>query len=197
MLTSAVLQDAGIPVPQTVIAFQTDTAIEAIEELGYPVVLKPLVGASGRLLARINDRDAAEAMLEHKATLGGYQHRVFFIQTLEDQVGPGIRCHVVGYETVTAVYRDSFAWTTNTAREEMASKCPITPEIDQLSRAAARAVGGGVIAVDLLETQDGRLLVSEVNHSPAFRDSSALSGVDIAAKIADHVLEVAVGRSGH
>jgi [lysine-biosynthesis-protein LysW]--L-2-aminoadipate ligase len=197
MLTSAALREAGVPIPETRVAFTPDAALEAIEEMGYPVVLKPLFGSWGRLLARINDRHAAEAIVEHKKTLGGYIHGVFYIQEYVDKPGRDIRSFVVGEETVAAVYRNSPHWITNTARGGEATDCPITAEIDNLSRAAARAVGGGVVAIDLLEDRDGRLLVSEVNHTPEFRNSIDTTGVDIPGRIVEHIVEVAVdGKSG-
>jgi [lysine-biosynthesis-protein LysW]--L-2-aminoadipate ligase len=192
MLTSAALREAGIPIPNTRIAFTQDSALAAIEEMGYPVVLKPLFGSWGRLLARINDRHAAEAILEHKKTLGGYTHGVFYIQEYVEKPGRDIRSFVVGDETVAAIYRRSPHWITNTARGGEATNCPVTPEIDRLSRAAAGAVGGGMVAVDLLEDSDGRLLVGEVNHTPEFRNSIETTGVDIPGRIIDHVVEVAM-----
>jgi len=191
LLTSAALQEAGLPTPRTTVAFTPEAALAAIEEIGYPVVLKPLHGSWGRLLSKINDREAAEAVLEHKTTLGGYQHSIFYVQEYVEKPGRDIRCFVVGDTTVAAIYRHSSHWITNTARGGEASNCPITPALDRLSRAAARAVGGGFLAVDVLEAPDGRYLVSEVNHTPEFRNSIAPTGVDIPGKVVDYVIEVA------
>lgn len=195
LLTTLALVQHGVPTPQVRVAFSPEAALQAIEELGYPVVLKPLNGSWGRLQAKLNDRDAAEAILEHKQTLGGYLHSIFYIQEYVDKPGRDIRSFVVGGETVAAIYRNSSHWITNTARGAQASNCPITPEIDRVSRAAAEAVGGGVVAVDILEASDGRLLVSEVNHTPEFRNSIAPTGVDIPGRIADYVLEVIAMKS--
>ncbi len=189
--TSAALVRAGVPSPRTLIAFTPESAIRAIETLGYPVVLKPAIGSWGRLLAKISDRDAAEALLEHKETLGSYQHAIFYVQEYVDKPARDIRSFVVGDETIGAIYRESDHWITNTARGGRARNCPVTPEIDQLSRSAARAVGGGVLAIDILEHQDG-LLVSEVNYTMEFRNSIETTGVDIPGRIVDYV--VAVGR---
>jgi len=191
MLTSAALQEAGVPIPRTTVAFTPEAALEAIEEMGYPVVLKPLRGSWGRLLARVNDRDAAEAILEHKTTLGGYVHSVFYIQEYVDKPGRDIRTLVAGDEVVYAVYRSSAHWITNTARGGEPLPCPLTPEIAGLSSAAAQAVGGGIVAVDLLETTDGRLLVNEVNHTPEFHGAMQATEADIAGEIVDYVLKVA------
>jgi [lysine-biosynthesis-protein LysW]--L-2-aminoadipate ligase len=190
--TSAALAAAGVPSPRTLMAFTPESALRAIETLGYPVVLKPAIGSWGRLLAKISDRDAAEALLEHKETLGSYQHAIFYIQEYVDKPARDIRSFVVGDETIGAIYRESDHWITNTARGGRARNCPITPEIDQLSLAAARAVGGGVLAIDILEHADG-LLVSEVNYTMEFRNSIETTGVDIPGRIVDFV--VAVGRA--
>ena len=187
--TTTALIAAGVPSPRTLIAFTPESALEAIETLGYPVVLKPAIGSWGRLLAKISDRDAAEALLEHKDTLGSYQHAIFYIQEYVDKPSRDIRSFVVGDETIGAIYRESSHWITNTARGGRARNCPVTPEIDRLSRAAARAVGGGVLAIDLLEHPDG-LVVSEVNYTMEFRNSIDTTGVDIPGRIIDYVLRV-------
>ncbi|MDH7472874.1 MAG: lysine biosynthesis protein LysX [Anaerolineae bacterium] len=191
LLTSAALQAAGVPIPRTQLAFTPEAALAAIEEMGYPVVLKPVHGSWGRLLARVNDRDAAEALLEHKTTLGGYVHSVFYIQEYVDKPGRDIRTLVVGDEVVYAVYRRSEHWITNTARGGEALPCPMSPQIVELSLAAARAVGGGIVAVDLLETKDGRLLVNEVNHTPEFHGAMQATEADIVGKMVDYVLKIA------
>lgn len=191
--TTLALLSAGVPSPRTQIAFSTASALEAIAEMGYPVVLKPAIGSWGRLLAKINDREAAEAVLEHKARLGSYQHALFYIQEYVDKPGRDIRTFVVGDETICAISRRSLHWITNTARGGQAENCPITPEIDALSRAAATAVGGGVLAVDLLETAAGQLLVNEVNHTMEFRNSIAPTGVNIPARVVDYVLAAGQG----
>jgi [lysine-biosynthesis-protein LysW]--L-2-aminoadipate ligase len=195
MLTSSLLEEAGLPTPRTVVAFSPETALEAIEEMGYPVVLKPLFGSWGRLLARINDRDAAEALVEHKATLGGYLHGIFYIQEYVGKPGRDIRAVVVGDEVVHCIYRQSEHWITNTARGGEGLPCTVTPTIYDLALSATRAVGGGIVAVDLLETPDGRLLVCEVNHTPEFHSSVHMSVEDIPGKMVDYTLRLAEERA--
>jgi [lysine-biosynthesis-protein LysW]--L-2-aminoadipate ligase len=159
--------------------------------MGYPVVLKPAVGSWGRLLAKVNDRDAAEALLEHKTTLGSYHHSIFYIQKYVDKKGRDIRSFVVGDECIAAIYRTSEHWITNTARGGRATRCPVTEDIRDISIKAAKAVGGGIVAIDIFETGNG-LLINEVNYTMEFKNSIAPTGVDIPKKIVDHVL--AVGR---
>jgi len=192
LATTSALARAGVPGPRTLVAFTAEAALEAIEQIGYPAVLKPIVGSWGRLLARVNDRDAAEAVVEHKETLGSYQHGIFYVQEYVDKPARDIRSFVVGGETICAVYRNAEHWITNTARGGVTTNCPVTPEIDDLSRRAAAAVGGGILAVDLLERGTGELLVSEINDTMEFRNSIEITGVDIPGRMAEHVL--AVGR---
>jgi len=191
LLTTSALVQAGVPVPKTKIAFTVESALKAIEEMGYPVVLKPAIGSWGRLLSKVNDREAAEAILEHKQVLGSYNHSVFYIQEYIDKSERDIRSFVVGDQTICAIYRQSTHWITNTARGGKASNCPVTPELNALSVAAAQAVGGGVLAVDVFEDKDGGLLVNEVNYTMEFRNSIAPTGVDIPDRIVDYLVQVA------
>jgi [lysine-biosynthesis-protein LysW]--L-2-aminoadipate ligase len=190
--TSAALEAAGVPTPATAVAFTPDAALRAAEDLGYPVVLKPLTGSWGRLLAKINDRDAAEALFEHKALLGGPEHSVFYLQRHVDKPGRDIRAFVVGDEVICAIYRESEHWVTNTARGASTRNCPVDATLRALSLRAAAAVGGGVLAIDLLEDRD-QLLVSEVNATMEFKNSIDVTGIDIPGRVAEHVCEVARG----
>ncbi len=189
--TTSALTAAGVPSPRTLIAYTPESALAAIEELGYPVVLKPAVGSWGRLLSKLNDREAAEAVLEHKAVLGTYHHSIFYIQEYVDKPMRDIRAFVAGDETICAIYRDSEHWITNTARGGKSSNCPVTPELHDLCVRAARAVGGGVVAIDVLEDPERGLLVNEVNYTMEFRNSILPTGVDIPARMVDFALRVA------
>ncbi len=195
ILTSIQLQEHGVPQPEVRVAFTEESTLRAIEEMGYPVVLKPAVGSWGRLLSKVNDRDAAETILEHKVTLGSYHHSIFYIQKYIEKNGRDIRSFVVGDRCIAAIYRRSDHWITNTARGGLAENCPLTDELKDLSVRAARAVGGGVVAIDLFETPRG-LLVNEVNYTMEFRNSIATTGVDIPRLIVDYVLQVAAGQQG-
>jgi [lysine-biosynthesis-protein LysW]--L-2-aminoadipate ligase len=191
LTTSAMLARANVPQPRNVVAFSPEAALEAVEAFGYPVVLKPVVGSWGRLLAKINDRDAAEAVLEHKATLGSVQHSVFYIQEYIKKPGRDIRAIVVGERVLTAIYRKSEHWITNTARGGEGELCPITDEIEALCLNAATAVGGGVLAIDLVEHPEKGLMVNEINHTMEFHTAQPISGIDIADEIVSYVVKVA------
>jgi [lysine-biosynthesis-protein LysW]--L-2-aminoadipate ligase len=191
LTTSTALERAGVPQPRNLIAFTPESALEAIETLGYPVVLKPVVGSWGRLLAKINDRDAAEAVLEHKAILGSVQHSVFYIQEFIEKPGRDIRAFVVGDQTITAIYRKSPHWITNTARGGEGEICPVTPQLEEICNKAAHAVGGGVLAVDIIEHPERGFLVNEINHTMEFHTTQPLTGVDVGEVITDYVIDVA------
>ncbi len=188
ILSSLALKEGGVPQPELRVAFTEQSALDAIEELGYPTVLKPAVGSWGRLLSKVNDREAAESILEHKAILGSYHHSIFYIQKYVEKKGRDIRSFMVGDECIAAIYRSSEHWITNTALGGIATGCPVTDELADISLRAAKAVGGGVVAVDLFETAAG-LLVNEVNYTMEFKNSIDTTGVNIPAKIADYVLE--------
>jgi [lysine-biosynthesis-protein LysW]--L-2-aminoadipate ligase len=194
LLTSKALNAHNVPQPPVSIAFTEESAIQAIEDMGYPVVIKPAVGSWGRLLAKVNDSDAAEALLEHKSILGSYHHSIFYIQKYVEKKGRDIRSFVVGDQCIAAIYRTSEHWITNTARGGEASNCPLTDELKDISLRAAKAVGGGVLAVDLLETNNG-LLVNEVNYTMEFKNSIETTGVNIPAYIVDYVVSEVGGNS--
>lgn len=188
-LTTQALIRAGVPTPPCYLAFTPESALEAMDELGYPCVIKPTTGSWGRLISKVNDRDAAEAILEHKQVLGSYHHSIFYIQAYVEKGGRDIRSFVVGDQCIAAIYRNSEHWITNTARGGTASNCPVDEDISRISVQAANAVGGGVLAIDLFETPEG-YSVNEVNYTMEFRNSIDITGVDIPAKIVDYVLEV-------
>lgn len=192
-VTSQLLTSAGIPTPRVLMAFSEESALAACEAMGYPCVLKPVVGSWGRLLAKADDRAAAEAFIEHKSMLG-VNHQVYYVQEFIDKPGRDIRAFVIGNEPIAAIYRTSPNWITNTARGGVATNCPLTDEIKDLCRRTATAVGGGLLAVDLFESPAG-MSVNEVNHTMEFRNSIATTGVNIPAKMVDYVINTCRGGS--
>lgn len=189
--TSLALAQHGVSQPATRLAFTPDAAMHAIEDVEYPAVLKPVTGSWGRLLARVNDRDSAESIIEHRETLGDYQHHIYYVQEYVNKPNRDIRAFVVGDRTICAIYRSSAHWITNTAKGGQATNCPVTAELDDICQRAARAVGGGVLAIDVFETPEGELLINEINHTMEFRNSSTPTGVNIAAEVARYAIEQA------
>jgi [lysine-biosynthesis-protein LysW]---L-2-aminoadipate ligase len=193
LLTSCALAEHHVPQPEVRVAFTEESALKTIEDMGYPVVLKPAVGSWGRLLSKVNDRDAAEAILEHKAVLGSYHHSIFYIQKYVEKSGRDIRSFVIGDKCIAAIFRTSPHWITNTARGGTATKCEVTKELNDISVLAAKAVGGGIVAIDVFETKQG-LMVNEVNYTMEYKNSITTTGVDIPAHMVDYILKVAEGK---
>ena len=188
-LTTQALIKAGVRTPRCFLAFTPESALAAMDQLGYPCVIKPTTGSWGRLISKINDRDAAEAILEHKQILGSYHHSIFYIQEYVEKKGKDIRSFVVGGECIAAIYRHAEHWITNTARGGTTTNCVITPELQDISAMAARACGGGVVAIDVFENDDG-YSVNEVNYTMEFRNSIDVTGVNIPGRIVDYILDV-------
>jgi len=184
-LTTQALIHHGVPSPKVKLAFTVESALAAIEELGYPVVIKPPVGSWGRLLAKLNDRQAAEAVLEHKETLGNYEHSIFYIQEFIDKPERDIRAFVIGEEVVKAVYLIANQATSTSNDNLTVIECELTQEIERIALAAAHAVGGGVLAVDLIENGD-ELMAIEVDYTIEF--SRLGLGEELAPRIIEYVL---------
>jgi [lysine-biosynthesis-protein LysW]--L-2-aminoadipate ligase len=157
------------------------------EAIGYPLVVKPVIGSWGRLVGKVNDPDALDLVLDHKAALGGAPHTVTYLQRFVETGGQDVRSFVVGGRCIAAIARTSEGWKTNTALGAKATGLELDSELISASEAAALAVGGGIVAVDLFETDDG-YLVNEVNATMEFRNSVDTTGVDIPGVIADYVL---------
>jgi [lysine-biosynthesis-protein LysW]--L-2-aminoadipate ligase len=192
--TTAMLHQCNVPQPNVRLAFTPESALAAIEEMGYPVVLKPVIGSWGRLVSKINDRESAEAILEHREVLGNYQQQIFYIQEYVKKPGRDIRAFVVGDETIAAIYRTSSHWITNTARGGVGTNCPVTPDLNKICVEAAHAVGGGVLAVDVLEDEDRGFLINEINHTMEFHSSVPATGIDIPGKVIEYVVKVGSSR---
>ncbi|WP_050049397.1 lysine biosynthesis protein LysX [Halanaeroarchaeum sulfurireducens] len=192
--TTLALAQADVQTPETKVAYTVDSAMEAIESFGYPVVLKPVVGSWGRLLARIEDEHAAEALLEHKATLGHYEHKVFYIQEFVDKPGRDFRVLALDGTPVAGMVRSSDHWLTNAAKGAKTAELEITPEIAEIVENASAAVGGGMLGIDIMETEDGEYTVHEINHTVEFKALTDAVEVDVPAAVVDW-LEVKVAQS--
>ncbi|MGI0129216.1 MAG: lysine biosynthesis protein LysX [Thermoplasmata archaeon] len=188
VLSSLRLAERHVPTPKTVVALSPEAALKALDRIGYPAVLKPAVGSWGRLMAKVSSAEEAEQILEHKSALPSPVHSVFYIQEFIAKPDRDLRVFVVGADAVAGMYRHSTDWRTNAARGATTEALPITPELRETALKAAEAVGGGVLAVDLMESPRG-LLVHEVNPTPEFKALTAATGADIAGAIVDYAVE--------
>jgi [lysine-biosynthesis-protein LysW]--L-2-aminoadipate ligase len=189
LFCSLALARAGIPTPRTFLAFTEESAKKSLSELGYPGVIKPVVGSWGRLSALIKDEDFATAVLEDREYMYP-MYQVYYLQEFVKRPPRDIRSFVVGDQTVAAIYRMSASdWRTNTARGGKAVPCPITDELNELSLKSARSVGGEIVGVDLMESPDG-MLVHEVNNTTEFKNTVPATGIDIPGFIVDYLVSL-------
>ncbi|MBS3069744.1 lysine biosynthesis protein LysX [Candidatus Micrarchaeota archaeon] len=182
---SALLAKAGVPTPRTYVAFTPESAMKAVEKLGYPCVIKPTVGSWARMVNKLNDRDAAEAVIESREVMGSAWQQIYYLQEHIEKPGRDIRAFVVGDEVICAIYRistEKSGWLTNTGRGGKAENCPITSELREIVLKAASITDKGIYGVDVMESKNG-LVVHEINHTTEFRNSIAPTGVNIPAKM--------------
>ncbi|GAB3473998.1 RimK family alpha-L-glutamate ligase [Amycolatopsis cihanbeyliensis] len=184
--TSAALLGAGLPTPATALAMTPDAALKALEEIGYPAVIKPLVGSWGRLVTRVTDRAMASAVLEYVAALPSPQSHVVYLQELVPKADRDIRVVVVGGTAIGAMHRRGAEWRTNVARGAVSEHCPLSRSHAELAVSAAAAVGADIAGVDLIEDEEGRVTVLEVNGQVEFRGFQEAEGsrVDVGDSIA-------------
>ncbi|MFI5836661.1 RimK family alpha-L-glutamate ligase [Micromonospora sp. NPDC051300] len=187
--TSLALRARGLPTPRTALALTPQAALDALDELGYPAVIKPLVGSWGRLVGRLTCRDAAETVLEHVAALPSPRSHVVYLQEQITTVRRDLRVIVVGDQAVGVTWRRAEGWRANVATGANSVRCLLTAPISELAVAATEAVGAEIAGVDLLEDRAGDLYVLEVNHRVEFAGFQAAHGdrVDVAERIADYL----------
>ncbi len=180
--TSRLLDDAGIPTPRTIATERADEALAAFRRVGV-VVVKPLLGSGGRGIFRVSDEDHA-----WRAFRALEQQRfVIYVQQFVPHGRHDLRLFVAGGEVVAAARREGDGWKTNLATGARALPHRPTEGQESLAVRAAAAVGADYAGVDLLEAEDGRLLVIEVNGIPAWEGIGKATGIDIAAVIASRV----------
>ncbi len=181
------LQAAGIPTPPTVFALDAKTALQAIEQMGYPVVLKPITGSWGRLVVKAHDRNAAEAILDLREQLAGPQHRLHYIQKFIETGNSDLRAITLDGRIIAAYRRRSDHWITNASRGATGETISISSDLEQLCRATSEIAGGGILSIDLFETDQHGLLVNEVNHTTEFALATNVTGVNIASEIVNYL----------
>jgi [lysine-biosynthesis-protein LysW]---L-2-aminoadipate ligase len=188
LLTTLALEAAGLPVPRWMVTLSPDGALAGLAEFGYPAVVKPVIGSWGRLAARLDCADTAEAVLEHRAALSNPTTQVTYVQEYIDKPDRDIKAYVLGGEVVGAIYKVSSEWRTNTKRGGAPQVCPLDDDlVDLLTRASAVA-GDGVLGIDVLEHRDGTRYVNEINHTPEFHGAVEVLPVNLAARYVDFVL---------
>ncbi len=185
------LHKRSIKTPRSIAAFSEESALKGLDNLGYPVVIKPTIGSWGRLIALLKDKDAAKAVIEDRQHMFPL-YRVYYFEEFVNRPPRDIRAIVVGDSVVAAIYRYSGGdeWKTNMALGGRAEICPITKELEDVCVRASKAVGGKVVGVDLMESDKEGLLVHEVNNTTEFKNTVRVTGIDIPSMIVDYACQL-------
>ena len=189
MITSMLLKKNNIPTPKTYFSFSAETALENFENIGYPLVIKPIIGSWGRSVMPIKDKDTAEAVIENRQVTDGPQDRIYYLQEMIDRPPRDIRVITVGDQAVSAMYRKSSGgFKTNIALGADPELCEITKEIEDLCEKTSKAVGGGILGIDLMEDKKRGLVVHEVNNTVEFKGLVKVSKRNIPKEMIDYAV---------
>ncbi|MDN5844923.1 MAG: RimK family alpha-L-glutamate ligase [Candidatus Nitrosocosmicus sp.] len=192
LLTSMILKKNDIPTPKSYFSFNSDSAFNFINTIDLeqtPLVFKPVIGSWGRGVFPVRNKEIGKIIVEMRQESTSPFSSIFYFQELIQRPPRDIRCIVVGEKLIAAVYRYSSEdeWRTNVAKGGKAELIEITSELEELALKAARAVGAGVLGIDMMEDQKRGLVVHEINNTVEFRGSSLATGIDIADMIIEYV----------
>ena len=189
MITSMLLKKNNIPTPKTYFSFSAESAMENFEKVGYPLVIKPIIGSWGRSVMPIKDKDTADAIIENRQVTDGPQDRIYYLQEMIDRPPRDIRVITVGDQAVAAMYRKSSGgFKTNIALGAEPEICKITNEIEELCLNASKAVGGGILGIDLMEDKNRGLVVHEVNNTVEFKGLVKVAEKNIPKEMIDFAI---------
>lgn len=184
------LQKGGIKVPETVVVFSLAEAIKAANKIGYPIVAKPIIGSWGRLLAKIDNQNTLESILEHKEALHNPSHSIFYLQKYIEKPGRDIRVLMIGNEPVAAMYRKSNHWITSTAKGATPKKLKLDSELINLTKKVMEILHVEIAGIDIVETDSGYNLL-EVNSTVEFHGLQSVTNISIADRIVDYIVNAA------
>ena len=189
MITSMLLKKNNIPTPKTYFSFSAETALDNFEKVGYPLVIKPIIGSWGRSVMPVKDKDTAEAVIENRQVTDGPQDRIYYLQEMIDRPPRDIRVITVGDQAISAMYRKSSGgFKTNIALGADPELCEITKEIEDLCEKTSKAVGGGILGIDLMEDKEKGLVVHEVNNTVEFKGLVKVSKKNIPKEMIDYAI---------
>lgn len=190
LFTHMLLKNVGIETPYVTVAFSKDSALAALDTIGYPKVIKPTVGSWGRMVQRLNNKEAAEGIIEEREKMYPI-YQIHYLEEFVQRPPRDIRAIVIGDAVVGAIYRNSTSenWKTNTHLGGTAEICKVTPELEEMCIKAKDAVKGQIVGIDLMESNERGLVVHEINNTTEYRNVARVTGVDIAGKILEYAVK--------
>lgn len=164
------LQKHNVPTPKTYFSFSKEAAIENLEKVGYPLVIKPVIGSWGRGVVPVKDRDTVDAIIEIREITDSPHDRIYYLQEIIKRPPRDIRVITIGDRAVAAMYRRSTGgFKTNIALGASPELCEITNEMEDIAVKASKAMGGGILGIDMMEDEKKGLVVHEVNNTVEFK----------------------------
>jgi [lysine-biosynthesis-protein LysW]--L-2-aminoadipate ligase len=189
MIMTLRLKKHNIPTPKTYFSFSSISAFENLEKVGYPLVIKPIIGSWGRGVMPLNDKDTAEAVMEIRDINDGPHDRIYYLQELIKRPPRDIRVITVGDEPIAAMYRKSSGgFKTNIALGADPELCDITKEMEDIAVKASKAMGGGILGIDIMEDEKKGLVVHEVNNTVEFKGLARVAKRNIPKAIVEYAL---------
>jgi [lysine-biosynthesis-protein LysW]--L-2-aminoadipate ligase len=192
MITSLLLRKHNVPTPKTYFTFSSETAIEILEKVGYPLVIKPIIGSWGRGVIPLRDRETADAIIEVRELNDGPLDRIYYLQEMVNRPPRDIRAISVGDQLIAAMYRTSSgSFKTNIALGAEPIACEITKELEDICMKASKAVGGGILGIDVMEDEKRGFVVHEVNNTVEFKGMAKVSKRNIPKEMIDYAISYA------
>ncbi|QLH11387.1 lysine biosynthesis protein LysX [Nitrosarchaeum sp. AC2] len=189
MFMTLMLKKYNVPTPKTYFSFSSESALENIEKIGYPLVIKPVIGSWGRGVMQIKDKDTADALFEIRDITDSPHDRIFYLQEVINRPPRDIRVITIGDEPIAAMYRKSSGgFKTNIALGADPELCEITKEIEDVAIKASKAMGGGILGIDIMEDEKRGFVVHEVNNTVEFKGLSKVSKRNIPKEMVEFAL---------
>jgi len=189
LFMTLLLKKNNIPTPKTYFSFSKEGAAENLEKVGYPLVIKPVIGSWGRGVMQIKDKDTMDAVFEIRDITDSPHDRIYYLQELIKRPPRDIRVITIGDEAVAAMYRKSSGgFKTNIALGADPELCEITKEMQDMASKASKAMGGGILGVDMMEDEQRGLVVHEVNNTVEFKGLARVAKRNIPKEMIEYAL---------